>query len=86
MLEELSAGQYLDWEQFHRQFNLETNKEDLFWAMHIADYKNAHLPEHEPPFRAIDLLPWIDPYADDPEDFSAEDLLRECGFGKSFVH
>lgn len=65
MFEELDAGQYLDWCQFHKQFNLRFDKTDEFWAISAADYRNAHRGENDQETRPIDLLPWVDPYGDD---------------------
>lgn len=65
MFEELTAGQVFDWEQFHRQFNLCFDKEDRFWALALADFRNANRGEDDPETRAIDMLPWVDAYGDD---------------------
>lgn len=70
MFEELSAGQYLDWCDFHRQFNLAFDKPDIFWALSIADFRNANRGEGDWETKPFDILPWVDPYADD-ESFIA---------------
>ena len=67
----LTVGQYQDWIQFDRQFNLAFDKTDVFWALHIADFRNANKGDDAVEFRPIDVLPWVDPYADDEGFFSA---------------
>ncbi len=61
----MTAGQYWDWVHYHNQFNLAYDKSDFFWALHIADYRNAHKGESGSETRPIDILPWVDPYGDD---------------------
>jgi hypothetical protein len=71
LMEFLSSGQFLDWQQYHRQFNLSFEKTDHFWAMHLADYRNAH-SDGAWSIRPIDMLPWVDPYADGEDEFLAQ--------------
>lgn len=71
MFDELTAGQYEDWVRYHLQFNIAIDKPDIFAAIQIANFVNAHKSESSTEMRPIDVMPWVDPYGDDDAFFGA---------------
>ncbi len=69
MFEELDNGQYGDWVQYHRQYNLEFDKPDVFSAMAIADFRNVNKSDGASDVRPIDVMPWRDPHGGDDDEF-----------------
>ncbi len=77
--EDLTIGQYEDWCQFHAQFHLNLDRDDIHWGISIADFRNANKSEGEMPERPIDVMPYADPFED---DMSVEDLRDRIGIGR----
>lgn len=45
----LSGKQWLDWQRFHSQFNLAIDRKDIYHAMSLCMYHNAHSKESYEP-------------------------------------
>ena len=82
MHEELTAGQVFDWQQFHRQFNLAFDKIDHLMAIGLADFRNANRGDG-PETKAIEMLPWVDPYGDDEAFLAGIRAIAETVKGES---
>ena len=65
MLDDMPNEWYMGWVQFHQQFNLAFNRDDLHWGIMIADFRNAHRDEGSPATTAAEVMPYFDQYADD---------------------
>lgn len=76
MFEELTWGQYQDWRQVHRQFNIGIDRLDLIFAKLCVDHANVHKAEGETDLLPVDLLPWMDEFAGD-ENLSDEELREK---------
>lgn len=81
MLDEMSAGTFINWQRFDRQFNLRHNRDDIHWGMAISDYRNAHKSETEPSIRPVDVMPYHDPFAADDELSDEELMAKMMGGG-----
>jgi hypothetical protein len=79
MKDSLTPGQYQGWVKYALQFNLSPEKEDTFWAIALADFRNVNAGIGASEVIPMDFLPWLDPYQGDSENLTVEDVLRECG-------
>lgn len=76
MLDHLTAGQWADWEQFHQQFHLAFDRDDLLWGVARADFQNANKGENEQAVHPYEVMPYYDQFA---EEITAEELLQRIG-------
>lgn len=73
LLPQLDAAQLRDLELLHHKYSLSLFRDDIHWAIAIADFRNANREKGELPERPAD----VSPYMPDPldEEITREELL-----------
>ena len=81
LLPKLSASQLNDIVRFHTDQNISFDREDAFWASHLAMYFNVNRPEGSAAKAPNAFIPWKD---SDPftNPIKPSDLRKKLGFTK----